>query len=66
MTLNRVRPTEAEANILLDAQRDYIKRGNTSIKCPRCGKSLEYRCRESGETILCIRDGCISVDTRGI
>ena len=66
MTISRLKPTENEALILLNAQRDYIKQGNTAIKCPRCGKSLEYRCGESGEAILCINDECVAVYTRGI
>ena len=64
--MNRLRPTEAEANVLLDAQKDYIVRGNTAIRCPRCGKSLEYRCGESGEAIYCTDDACIITYTRGI
>ena len=66
MVLARENPTEAEAMILLNAQRDYIKRGNTAVRCPRCKKPLEYKCSESGETIYCIDERCIVVYSRGI
>ena len=66
MIVSRVKPTEQEAQILLQAQKDYIKRGNTAVRCPRCGKPLEYRCGESGETICCTDETCIIVYTRGI
>ncbi|MCL2199672.1 MAG: hypothetical protein FWB80_12195, partial [Defluviitaleaceae bacterium] len=62
----REKPTEAEARILLEAQRNYIIRGNTAVRCPRCGKPLEYRCGENGETICCTDELCIVVYTRGI
>jgi len=66
MATNRAKPTEVEAKTLLNAQKDIITLGNTSVKCPRCGKSLEYRCGASGETICCIDETCIVVYTRGI
>jgi len=66
MVMTREKPTREEAAILLNAQRDYIKRGNTAIRCPRCEKPLEYRCGESGETICCIDEHCIVVYSRGI
>jgi len=66
MEIKRLTPTKAEAHILLGAQRDYVNRGNTAVKCPRCGRSLEYRCGESGESIYCTDDMCIVVHTRGI
>lgn len=62
----RAKPTKEEAEILLNTQKDYIERGNTPIKCPRCGKFLEYKCGQSGESIYCIDDKCIIVHTRGI
>lgn len=66
MVMDRIKPTEHEANILLAAQKDYIERGNTAKRCPRCGKALEYRCGESGETICCTDETCIVVYARGI
>jgi uncharacterized C2H2 Zn-finger protein len=61
-----VKPTKEEAMTLLRAQRDIIKRGNTAVKCPRCGKFLEYTWRASSETIRCVDDNCIAVHTRGL
>ena len=65
-SVSRATPTELEAQILLNAQRDYIQHGNTAIRCPRCNKSLEYRCGQSGAAILCVDEACIVVYTRGI
>jgi len=64
--IKRAKPTKEEAIILFNAQKDYVERGNTPIKCPRCGKSLEYRCGESGEATYCTDENCIIVYTRGI
>ena len=62
----RTKPTIEEAEILLNAQKDYIEHGVTAIKCPRCGKGLEYRCNANGEAIYCRDSTCIVVYTRGI
>jgi len=62
----KIRATKEEALIMLNAQKDYIKRGNTAIKCPRCGKFLEYKCGPTGESIYCLGEECIEVNTRGI
>jgi hypothetical protein len=62
----RSKPTKAEAGVLLAAQGDIINRGNTPIRCPRCGRSLEYRQNESGAAIYCIDPTCIILQTRGL
>jgi len=64
--MSRQRPTEMEANILLDAQRDYIHLDDTKIKCPRCGKQIEYVKRGSGSITRCIDETCIQTTTRGL
>lgn len=64
--MTRVMASETEADVLLDAQKDIFTQGNTSIKCPRCGKPLEYKWTESGTSIYCSDSNCIIVTCRGI
>ena len=64
--MERPRPTAEEVDTLLDAQKDFIERGNTSKKCPRCGKSLEYRQNNSGSAVYCMDEKCVITYTRGI
>ena len=62
----RTMATKDEAIILLEAKKDYKERGNTTIKCPRCGKAIECRYGESGSSVYCIDEKCIIVNIRGI
>ena len=65
---NRKEPSDEEAEILLKAQGEIIKAGNTSISCPRCGKQLELRIgsRSGGTSIYCLDYNCIILNCRGI
>jgi len=65
-TDSRSMATKDDAVILLDGQKDFIERGTTDVKCPRCGKQLEFLQRVSGCVIRCVDERCIQVISRGI
>ncbi len=55
-----------EHDLLLSADKDFAKLGETDKKCPRCGNAII--CEETGSsyTIRCKTEGCIKADFRGI
>ena len=60
------KPTEKEAEVLFEAQGDFIEKGDTDIKCPRCGNQLIYEAETSWEMTRCVDQSCISVVAKGI
>ena len=62
----RTMATKDDATILLEGQKDFIEHGTTDVKCPQCGKQLEFLQRVSGSVIRCIDESCIQVISRGI
>jgi predicted RNA-binding Zn-ribbon protein involved in translation (DUF1610 family) len=67
METKRAAPTKEEADILYEAQKDFMANGYTNITCPRCGNKLEYRMRGSSTSYTCCAtEDCIAVYTRGI
>ena len=62
----RTMATKEDALVLLEGQKDFIEQGTTHVKCPRCGKYLEYLQQVSGSVIRCTDESCIQVTSRGI
>ena len=60
------KPTEKEAEVLLEAQGDFIEKGETDKKCPRCGRQLVYEAEPSWEMTHCKDQHCIGVVAKGI
>ena len=61
-----VEPNKQEASVLLDAQGEFIKNGNTTEKCPRCKNRLVYEKGASWEITRCENVNCIIIVSRGI
>ena len=64
--MDRAKPSKEEAEVMYEAQSQIIHKGQTVIKCPRCGKQLKYTWMESAETTECVDETCIMVTSRGI
>ena len=63
---SRIMATKEEALVRLNGQKDFIDHGTTHIKCPKCGKHLEFLQQVSGSVIRCTDETCIQVTSRGI
>jgi hypothetical protein len=59
-------PNRNEAEALLDAQEDFIIKGATDKKCPRCNDSLAYEMGDTWEITHCIKHDCVGVVAKGI
>jgi len=55
-----------ESDILTEANREFIKYGNTSKKCPRCGRPLVYQIVGTKEITRCADGTCIMLLSVGI
>ena len=60
------KPTEKEAEVLLEAQRDFIEKGATGRECPRCGSRLVYKAETNWEMTHCEDRHCIGVVAKGL
>ncbi len=58
--------TVNEYDILNKAVAEYIKNGQITLKCPRCGDNLIYESFGSVEIIHCANPTCIKSVRRGI
>ncbi len=58
--------TKKEYDVLCLAVSELLKSGDTTIKCPRCGKRLIYESKGSLEIIRCENISCIKSIRRGI
>jgi len=57
---------DSERNTLSEANREFIKYGNTMKKCPRCGKPLIYQIVGTKEITRCADGNCIMLLAVGI
>ena len=55
-----------ESDVLNKANREFIQYGNTSQKCPRCGKALIYQIVGTKEITRCADGTCIMLLSVGI
>jgi Zn finger protein HypA/HybF involved in hydrogenase expression len=55
-----------EALVLLEAQGEFIEKGETDISCPRCGSHLLHEEGDSWEITRCEISNCISVTSKGV
>ena len=60
------KPTEKEAEVLFEAQGDFIEKGETDKNCPRCGSQLVYKADTNWEMTHCEDQYCIGVVAKGI
>ena len=63
---DHAKPTPQEAEILLEAQREYLTHADTRIKCPRCGKQIELVMRGASSVVRCVDATCIQTTSRGL
>jgi len=61
-----IRLNDNERNTLSEANREFIKYGNTMRKCPRCGKPLIYQIVGTKEITRCADGNCILLLAVGI
>lgn len=57
---------EAEDAIAYEALAEYRAKGHTGLRCPRCGGRFRIIIVGNSGEIRCERDGCYSIDWRGI
>ena len=55
-----------ESDALAEANREFVQYGNTSQKCPRCGKPLIYQIVGTKEITRCVDGTCIMLLSVGI
>lgn len=53
---------EAEKNAL----NEKLENPEKTVKCPKCGKELEYKEYPNCTAVRCKTDGCIRASIRGI
>ena len=59
-------PNRQEAEILLDAQGDFLESGKTEKNCPRCGKHLLHEEGKNWEVTRCEVIECIGLVSKGV
>lgn len=52
--------------IVLDFLKDVNNNGKSDITCPDCNTKLKYHEHDSGYTVSCGTENCLSVSFRGI
>ena len=57
--------TSDEIFILSQTENDFIDRGKTDVKCPRCGCNVVLTDYDTSYTIGCEND-CVKIGYRGI
>ena len=45
---------------------DFFEKGETDLKCPRCGNNFEFNKTSSSYSIKCVTENCLKMTCRGI
>jgi uncharacterized protein (UPF0212 family) len=61
-----IKLSEYEINLLNQAADDFYEKGETDLKCPRCGNDFEFHSTASSYSIKCKTYNCIKDTCRGI
>ena len=57
-------PTKDEMKVLCNAVKDFDKQGFRDIKCPRCGKDLDFYRSGNAYAIKCSSNSCLMANMK--
>ena len=65
-TINSVKYSKEDLEILYKVADDFLRKEETDLKCPKCGNDFAFDGNGVSFQINCVTDDCLQLTCRGI